>query len=188
MVSIPELWLPILVAAVLVFVVSSILHMVLPFHKSDYTKLPGEDEIAALMRQQGVKPGHYMLPFCADMKDLASDEMKAKYEQGPVGHVTILPNGQMNLGKFLGTWFAYTILIGVVVAYIGGLALPAGADYMKVFQITGATAFLAYGLAVIPESIWKGQSWGTTGKFILDGLAYGLVTAGAFGWLWPGAA
>lgn len=186
MVSIPELWLPILVAAVLVFIISSIVHMVLPLHKSDYARVPGEDEIAALMRAKGVKPGAYMFPHCTDMKDLATEEMKTKYEQGPVGHMRILPNGQMNLGKFLGSWFVYTILIGVVVAYIGGLALPAGADYMKVFQVTGATAFSIYGLAVIPESIWKGQSWVTTGKFIFDGLLYGLATAGAFGWLWPG--
>ncbi|MEZ6014373.1 MAG: hypothetical protein R3F49_04615 [Planctomycetota bacterium] len=186
MVTLPELWQPILAAAVLVFVVSSVLHMVLPLHKSDYTKVPGEDELAALMRARGVRPGSYMFPFCADMKDLGSDEMKAKYLDGPVGFMRILPNGQMKIGKFLGTWFAYTILISVVVAYIGGLALAPGAEYLKVFQVTGATAFLAYGLAAIPESIWKGQSWGTTAKFVFDGLLYGLVTGGAFGWLWPG--
>ena len=39
---------------------------------------------------------------------------------------------------------------------------------------------------VISESIWKGQSWSTTLKFVFDGLVYGLLTAGVFGWLWPG--
>jgi hypothetical protein len=27
--------------------------------------------------------------------------------------------------------------------------------------------------------------WGTTIKEVIDGLVYGLLTAGTFGWLWP---
>ena len=83
-----ELWLPILLAAVAVFVASSIFHMLIPIHKSDYQKLDGEDGILEALRAAGVKPGTYMFPACDSMKDMNSPEMKAKYEKGPVGHLT----------------------------------------------------------------------------------------------------
>ena len=48
MVSISALWLPILLSAVIVFVASSIIHMVLPVHRGDYRKLPEEDRVRVL--------------------------------------------------------------------------------------------------------------------------------------------
>lgn len=51
MVSLTSLWLPILVSAVIVFVASSIIHMVLPYHRSDMRKLAQEDEVLAALRR-----------------------------------------------------------------------------------------------------------------------------------------
>ena len=45
MVSVTALWLPILLSAVIVFVASSIIHMVLPFHRKDYRPVPSEDGV-----------------------------------------------------------------------------------------------------------------------------------------------
>lgn len=50
-----ELWLPILVSAVAVFVVSSVLHMVVPLHKGDYRKIPDEENVMAGLEE--VPPG-----------------------------------------------------------------------------------------------------------------------------------
>src|SRR6266851_8791731 len=44
MVSLSALWLPIVLSAVIVFVASSIMYMLLPYHRSDYRKLPEEDK------------------------------------------------------------------------------------------------------------------------------------------------
>ena len=49
--SIVTLWLPILVSAVIVFVVSSIIHMVLRYHSGDYRQLPSEDEVMDALRR-----------------------------------------------------------------------------------------------------------------------------------------
>ena len=49
----------------------------------------------------------------------------------------------------------------------------------------GAIGFLAYAAGQIPAAIWMGKPWAIAGKEVLDGLLYGLVTAGTFGWLWP---
>ncbi|MDH3592764.1 MAG: hypothetical protein OER88_12840 [Planctomycetota bacterium] len=186
MVAITALWLPIVLAAVFVFLASSILHMATPWHNGDYAKLPDEDGVRAAMRKSTIPPGEYSVPHCTSMKDL-NDEMKAKYEEGPVGFLTIVPNGQMKMGKFLIQWFLFTIYIGIFVAYLTGRLVPAGAEYMNVFRVAGTVAFLGYVGAAPSQSIWKGQKWSTTVKFLIDGLIYALLTAGAFGWLWPGA-
>jgi hypothetical protein len=43
MAMLASLWLPILLAAVGVFVVSSLIHMLFKWHNRDYRKLPNED-------------------------------------------------------------------------------------------------------------------------------------------------
>ncbi len=188
MISVTELWLPILLSAVFVFVASSVLHMVLQIHNGDYKKLPGEDGIMETMRAEGVEHGMYMFPHASSMKDMGTPEMIEKYNQGPVAWLTVLPNGPIAIGKSLAQWFLYTVLIGFVVAYVATLGLSGGATYGTVFRLTGTVAILAYAFSAFPESIWKGQGWGVALKFVCDGVVYGLVTAGTFGGFWPDAA
>jgi hypothetical protein len=185
MVDLLSLWLPILLSAVLVFVASSVLHMALPIHKGDYGQLPGEDEVLAAMRERGVQPGQYMFPHASSMKDLASPEMVAKFERGPVGTTVVIPSGPPTMGKNLVQWFVFSVVVSIFVAYIAGLGLSRGTEYMMVFRMTGAIAFLGYAFSHAVDSIWKGLSWGVTVKFMFDGLVYSLVTAGTFAWLWP---
>jgi len=183
----PALWLPILLSAVFVFVASSVLHMVLPIHRSDHRKLPGEDAVRDALRAQAIPPGQYMFPCAESMKAMGSPEMIAKFEEGPVGLMTVLPNGPVNMGKPLLQWFLFSILVSVFCGYLGYVALGPGAHYLAVFRITGTVAVLAYAVSHVPDSIWKGLSWSITAKFVFDGVVYGLVTAGTFGWLWPAA-
>lgn len=113
--------------------------------------------------------------------------MTAKVESGPCGFLTVLPPGGWHMGKSLVWWFVFSLIVGTLVAYLSWHALDPGAAYLEVFRITGMAAVLAYAVGHFHESIWKGVSWSTTGKFIFDGVVYGLVTAGTFGWLWPAA-
>ncbi len=187
MIPLVELWMPIVVAAVLVFIASSIAHMVLPLHKSDYDRLPNEDDVLATLRASDLTPGTYHFPYCTSMQDLGSEEMLAKFNQGPVGFLIVRPKGPPTMGSALLAWFLYCILIGIFAGYVAAVALPRGAEYLQVFRFTGTVAILAYATASIPESIWKGQRWSTTCKFIGEGVVYGLLTAGTFAWLWPAA-
>lgn len=186
--NLADLWLPILLAAVFVFIVSSVVHMCLPIHKGDYKKLANESDVLAAMRKAGVTPGEFMFPYPASMKDMGSPEMLAKYKQGPVGFLTLLPSGTPAMGKNLLQWFLWCIVVGVFVAYIGGLSLARGADSSAVFRLTGAVAMLGYGFSNVTASIWKGCSWVITAKFVFDGALYALATAAAFVWCWPAAA
>lgn len=184
MVSLSALWLPIVVSAVIVFIASSIMHTVLAYHRSDYRQLPEEDKVLGVLRGVGLKRGLYVFPFCTH-KDMKSPETQEKYKQGPVGMMTVMPSGPPVMPKFLGQWFAFCLVVAFFVAYLTGHTVVWGADYLKVFRVAGTAAFLAYGLGHVSDGIWKGQTWSSTVKEVLDGLVYGLLTAGVFGWLWP---
>jgi hypothetical protein len=184
MVSLTVLWLPILLSAVIVFFASSVMHMLLPYHRGDYRKLPDEDNLLISLRSAGLTRGLYIFPF-GTPKEMKSPAMVEKYKHGPVGMMTVSPSGPPNMPKFLGMWFVYCLIISFFVAYLVGHTVAPGANYLAVFRVAGTAAFLAYGLGQLSNSIWKGQTWGMTIKEVVDGLVYGLLTAGTFGWLWP---
>lgn len=184
MVALTALWLPILLSAVIVFIASSIIHMVLPFHRSDYRQLPDEEKFLAALRPSNPAPGLYNFPFCthANMK---SPEVLEKFKQGPVGFLVVRPTGLVNLPKFLIQWFMYCLVVGFFVAYLAGHTVAPGAHYLAVFRVVGTAAFLSYGLGGLSNGVWKGLPWSMVLKEAFDGLVYGLLTAGTFGWLWP---
>jgi hypothetical protein len=186
MVPITELWLPILLSAVAVFVLSSLIHMVLGYHKNDFRSVPNEDRVADALRPFNLPPGDYCLPRAQSMKDLKNPAFVEKIKKGPVALITVLPNGNPGMGAQLAQWFLFSVLVSIVAAYIAGRALPAGAEYLDVHRFAGTTAFACYSMAYIPASIWYKKNWGTTLRNMLDGLIYGLFTGGMFGWLWPG--
>ncbi|HWN17976.1 MAG TPA: hypothetical protein VNO19_03565 [Gemmatimonadales bacterium] len=185
MVSLGSLWLPILVSAVLVFVVSAIIHMVLKYHNSDYKPLPNEDAVRAAIRAGNPAPAQYVIPYCSDMKDMEKPEIKQKYAEGPVAVMNLMRPGAPNMGKYLSQWFLFILCVSFFIAYVGAHAIPLGTAYLEVFRVVGAVGFLTYGIGQMPESIWMGRPWKITWKNALDGLVYALVTAGTFGWLWP---
>jgi len=178
------LWLPILLSAVFVFIASSVMHTVLKYHASGCMKLDAEEGVRAAMKGQTIKPGFYPIPYCK-MEEMGNPEIVAKYQEGPVAFLTVLPNGAPSMSKSLTQWFLFTLGVGVFVAYIAHLTLADGTDYLMAFRVTGAIATLAYCSGTIMDSIWMGQPWKSCLKFLFDGLVYGFITAGTFGWLWP---
>jgi len=184
MVSLAALWLPIVLSAVFVFVASFIMHMLLGYHSSDYQQLPEEDKLLSALRSAAVKRGLYVFPHCTH-KNMNSPAVIEKRKLGPVGFMTIVPSGPPAMPKFLIQWFVYCLVIGFFVAYLTAHTVPSGAGYRAVFRVAGTAAFLAYGLGHLSNGIWKGEPWSVTLKEVFDGLVYGLLTAGTFGWLWP---
>ena len=184
MVSLTSLWLPILLSAVLVFVASSVVHMVLKYHKSDYDKTPQEDAI--LNALQGVPPGEYVLPHMMGPESAKDPAIKAKLERGPRALVRVMGSSlETSFRNALIGWFIYALVVGLFAAYLTSRAHGPGTEYMEVFRFAATTAFLAYGLATAQESIWFGRRWSNTLRALFDALMYGLLTGGVFGWLWP---
>jgi len=185
MVTIPELWLPILLAAVLVFVASSIIHMFLGYHATDFEAVPNEDRVRKALREAAIPPGDYTIPWAGSMKEMGDPAFIEKQEEGPVAMFTVLESGPVRMGPLLLKWFAFILVVSVVVAYLAGRTLAEGAEYLAVFRVAGTVAFVAYAADSWPQSIWLGRKWSTALKNTFDGLIYALVTAGVFGWLWP---
>ncbi len=184
-VSLMSLWLPILLSAVIVFVASSILHMVLPIHRNDLRKLPKEAEILETLRNFSVPPGDYGAPYAGGPAEMKNPDFVEKMKKGPLVFMTLSPGSSPAMGSYLAQWFVYCIVVSVFAAYMASRAVPMGGSYLAVFRFAGTTAFLCYAMSLPQNSIWFRRNWGTTIKSMADGLLYGLLTAGTFGWLWP---
>ena len=185
MVPLSALWLPILLSAVVVFLLSSVIHMASPWHKHDYPRAPDEERVRAALGPLAIPPGEYMVPRPMSRADMQSPEFLERRKQGPNLILTVLPNPPWPMGRHLGLWFAYLVVVSIFAGYVAGRALPSGAEYLEVFRFAGTTAFLGFAVALWQMSIWYGRSSSTTIKATVDGLIYALSTAGIFGWLWP---
>jgi hypothetical protein len=115
---------------------------------------------------------------------MSSPEFKAKVARGPRLALTVL-SASNSIARNLVLWFVYGIVIGVFAAYVAGLTLGPGAEYMTVFRITSTVTFAAYALALWHNVIWYSSGFAATVRSTIDALVYGLLTGGVFGWLWP---
>lgn len=182
-----SLWLPVLVSAVVVFVASAILHMVLPYHRADHKPLPGEDAIRDVLGKAGLTPGVYFTPHCKDHKAMEEPATKAKFEKGPVAIITVIPHGTPTMAKHLGLWFGLCVLTSFIAGYVARHTLQAGADGLLVMRITGTVWFASHALGQMSDSVWKGQPWPNTFRFLVDAGIYALLAGLTFRLLWPAA-
>jgi hypothetical protein len=178
------LWLPILVSAVAVFIVSSIIHMVSPWHKGDYPKLDNEDALADAVRPLNLPPGDYMVPRPRGTADMKSDTFKEKVNRGPNLILTVIPNGPRSMGTYLFGWFIYILVVTIIAAHIGGALAGAGDRHFGIHGV-GIIAFIGYTVALWQMSIWYHRKWSTTIKATVDGLIYAVVTFLVFASFWP---
>jgi hypothetical protein len=183
------LWIPIVLSAVVLFVVSSLFHMMLdmiiPWHNQDYAKVPQQDAVMNALRPFAIPPGDYMLPRPDNMKDMRTPEFMERLNKGPKVIMTVMPNGMSGMGRSLGLWFVYLLGVNVFAAYVTGRALAPGAAYLPVFRFAATTAFLGFTAALWQGWIWYQRSLGTTIRSTIDGLIYALIAGGLFGHFWP---
>jgi hypothetical protein len=187
MVSLVQLWLPILLGAVGVFVASAIIHMVFGFwHNVDYHGFSNEDDVAAALRKGNPAPGIYMVPYCqpADMK---KPEVQEKFKKGPLVFMFLRAGRPMAMGKSLTQWFVFCLVVSLFAGYVAEATLGAGTAGLQVFRVSATAAFMAFGFSSVPSGIWWGQPWGPVFKDMVDGLIYGLIIGAVFACLWPHA-
>ena len=185
MTNIALLWLPILLSAVFVFLASSIIHMALPWHNSDFRSVPNEEQVAAALRPFALPPGDYAMPKPSSMKELKTPAYLDRANKGPVMTMTIMPNGMMKMGGMLLQWFIYLLVVALAAGAVAATTLPRAADSHVVVHTVLLTAFLGYTMALWQMTIWYRRSLSTTLKSTVDGILYAAITAGTFAWLWP---
>jgi hypothetical protein len=184
-VALTSLWLPILVSAFAVFIVSSIIHMALSYHRSDFVKAPQEDQLMDAMRRFNIPPGDYMIPCAGSPSAMNEPAFIEKMNKGPVAVMTVMKNGPWSMGPQLAQWFLFSVVVSLFAGYLSSRALGPGAPYLEVSQFASTVAFVAYALGQWPQTIWYQRKVSTSIKATVDGLIYGFVTGGVFGWLWP---
>lgn len=185
MTPLTHFWLPILLSAVLVFVASSLIHMVVKWHNPDYFKLANEDEVREAIRRGQPGPGQYVLPYCMDMKAIGTPEFQAKFTEGPVAMLYLKANGLPSMGAPLGGWFLFNLAIGTAIACLVSRTIAPGAAPGQVFQLAAGVAFLVHAGGAVPAAIWMGKPWRVVMKEVGDGIVYALITGALFGCFWP---
>jgi len=182
-----SLWIPVVVSAVVVFVLSSIAHMALKHHKSDYKGLSGEDAVREAVRKSGPAPGVYFIPYCADHSKMKEPDLQKKFADGPVALLTVIRNGPPTMGKHLTLWFLLGLFISFTAAYVARHTLTYASDGLTIMRITGTVAFVGYGFGCFQDSIWKGIPWRNSLRGIADAAVYAIATGLVFRLLWPAA-
>jgi hypothetical protein len=184
MVLLTALWLPILLSAVLAFVASTVIHMVLGYHSTDWKRFPNEDGVLEALRQFNLPPGDYAGPMPKNMKEMGTPEFQERAKTYPRVGMTI-QGASSTMTRSLSLWFVYLLVVSVFAAYAASIAFDPGTPYLRVFRLTSTVAFAGYALAVLHDWIWYSRGLAYTVKTMFDGLVYALLTGGVFGWLWP---
>src|SRR5262245_33476137 len=179
-----SLWLPILLSAAVVWIVSAIVWMALPHHKNDFIALANEDAFMEDIRKSGIKPGNYVFPDFRKREAMKSEKVCKALEEGPVGHLSLWQPPLGMAGKMVATFIVY-LVVSTVIAYLASITLPKTAEFAKVFQVVGTAGILAYSFAFIPNAIWFGAYKRTIVASIIDGIVFGLITGAIFAWRWP---
>jgi hypothetical protein len=112
---------------------------------------------------------------------MGSPEFQQRQKQGPIGTLQLW-SGPPKMGRNLICQFVFFLATSFCLAYLATLGLSAGADFMKVFRFVGTAGILTYTAATVPSSIWF--NWKLAG-YLIDGVAYGLITGIIFGFFWP---
>jgi hypothetical protein len=185
MVPLMQLWLPILLSAVGVFIASSLIHMVIKWHNGQYFKLSNEDEVRAVLRKGNPAPGQYVIPYCKDGGDMRNPEMQQKFVDGPIAMMMVRPTGPPAMGKMLGAWFVFTLFAALFAAYLASVTIAPGAASLHVFRVVATVSFLTYGGGTLIDAIWMGLPWRAAFAYVLDAVVYAAVSGGVFVYFWP---
>ena len=185
-----SLWLPILLSAASVWIVSTIFGMPFLHHKNDWIGLPtaptggSEDAFMDFLRKSGIKPGNYLFPDFRSREAMESEKVGKALKEGPVGHLSLW-QPPLSMGGKMGGTFIVHLVVSTLIAYLASVALPRAAGFAKVFQVVGTAGILAYCFSFIPSAIWFGAYRRTIVASTLDGIVFGAITGAIFAWRWP---
>lgn len=178
-----ELWLPIVVSGVAVFLMSALNWTALPTHKTEFSGFSNDEDVSAALRVSAKSPGRFVTPNLLGGAG-NTPEGKAKLERGPLAYVTIAGPGLPSMGQMMGLSLTSAIAISALVGYVAANSLAPDASYLHVFRITGTVTFMAYACGTLSESIWFARPWKSQMLNAFDSLLYAGITGGVFGWLW----
>ncbi len=184
-----DLWLPILLSGVAVWVASALAWMAIGHHRKDRDPIPGgkEREFMDTIKRLNIPPGNYGFPDFCQHHDLPPKErkeaMKALYNTRPMGMLRVW--GEVNMGVNMFLTFLFYLITSMVIAFLAAGALPHGASFATVFHLCSLAGILAYCFATFPGDLWYQLKHRAMLMCWIDGIIFGLITGLIFAWLWP---
>jgi len=182
-----SLWLPGVVSAVAVFVLSSILHMVLKYHRDDYRQLAGEEAVADALRRSAPAPGVYAIPYVDNPALMKDPAVRKRFADGPIAQIHVGRPALPSMGKYLAQWFLFCLLVSFFTAYVARHKLTVGSPGLEIWRITTTVALMGYAFGYLQDSIWRLVPWASAWRGIFDAALYALTTGLVFRLLWPAA-
>lgn len=181
------LWLPIVLSAAAVWIVSVIVWTAMPHHKQDFIGLPdspGEDGFMDYLRRSGIKPGNYAFPDCHKPGAMKSEKVQKAWQEGPVGHLSVWKTPLTMGDKMVGTFVVF-VVVSALIAYLTRVAFPGPSPFAKIFQFATTAGILAYCFTSIPSALWWGSYKRTIVANFIDGVLFAVITGAIMGWGWP---
>jgi hypothetical protein len=175
-------WMAILASAVVVWVYYALAWMLLPHHHKDFHKLPNEDAVIAAIKGLSIPAGSYTFPHATTMKEQSDPAFVEKFKTGPCGMINIWP--PINMGRNMVLSLIVYLIVSIFVAYLGSLALPSDTPFLRVMQVTGTAAVMAYSFGFLCNAIWFHAGRNAIISNLVDGIIAGALTGAIFGWLW----
>lgn len=181
MLRVYDLWLPIVLSGLATHILSTLAWTVLPHHKPEWEKLPVEDDFYQLLAAKRVGPGQFMFPFAHGGSPESRTEEFRRKAAAHSGMLIIWPQ-PVTMGKAIAQTLIAFMVIAFVLGYLASLGLERGTSFSKVFQFVGTAGLLAHVSANFPHVFWFRRR---IAMEVLDGVAFALVTAVIFAYLWP---
>ncbi len=179
-----QLWLPILVSGVVVWIASFVFWMAIGHHNKDVQAIPGEKEFKETINRLNIQPGNYGFPDFHSCKGMSKEEKMKLYDSRPMGLLRVW--APVNMGVNMLLTFLFYLITSTVIGYLGWAALPHTHDaFGHVMQVLGTAGILAYCFASFPNDLWFQKSKRSMLMNLIDGVVFGLITGAIFAWLWP---
>lgn len=179
-VSVVSLWLPTVLSGVALFFASFLSWMIVQLHKQDWIKMSCEDDFLDKLRELDVKPGSYMFPGYDTPEEMKSEEAAKKFEQGPVGVITVFPG--MTMGRNLALTMVFFLVCSFCIGYLGTMAIGPASTRFDVFRFIATAGLLTFLSAIVQHAIWFRSR--VTGH-VIESIAYALIIGAIFAALWP---
>lgn len=150
-------------AALAMFIWSSIDHMLLPIGELGVKSITNEDAVIAAMKANITEDGFYIIPGegMAHAATLPKDQQKAaqeawqkKYETGPNGILVYhAAGGKLSMPRLLAVEFGADIIVGLIAAF----ALAMASEKLRSFacRVGFVTLLGVLGFAAIEVSYWN---------------------------------
>ena len=158
-----------------------------PIHKNDLKKVPDEDAFQDAFRRMGITPGDYAVPCAGSSHGDEGAGLRREDGEGTAGvhdRAGRRPHASWARASPCGSCTASSSACSAAMS--AGRALAPGAQTTSTcFDSSAPSPLRATRCRCRRPPSGTNATGARRSASMIDGLVYGMLTAGTFGWLWP---